>query len=134
MPKGHKLTKEDIEFFKQLLLKLRKKIVSGLQHIEQESLNTNPKEASGDLSGYGFHMADSATENFDTEVRLGMVSSEQNLLNEIDDALKRIDDGTYGICEKYQTPISKARLKAMPYTRYCLKAQEEEEKNRPAHS
>ncbi|PIQ86605.1 MAG: hypothetical protein COV74_04300 [Candidatus Omnitrophica bacterium CG11_big_fil_rev_8_21_14_0_20_45_26] len=122
---------KDLEYYKGLLLTLRERIRTGLQHIEEDSLNKSQKDGSGDLSGYSFHMADMATDSFDTEFRLGIASSEQDLLYEIDHALKKIEDGTYGLCEKYEIPISKARLKAMPFARYSLKAQQEEEKNNP---
>jgi RNA polymerase-binding transcription factor DksA len=71
-----------------------------------------------------------ATDNYDRELSIGLASNEQQLLNDIDVALKRIEDGTYGICEIYGLPIPKKRLLAMPYTRLSMKAQEEEEKNK----
>jgi RNA polymerase-binding transcription factor DksA len=71
-----------------------------------------------------------ATDNYDRELNIGLASNEQQLLNDIDIALKRIEDGTYGVCEIYGTPIPKKRLLAMPYTRLSMKAQEEEEKNK----
>ena len=109
---------------------MRKKIVRDIQQLEGDSLNTNQKDASGDLSGYSFHMADMATDNFDRELNIGLASSEQQILNEIVVALKKIEEGTYGFCEKYGTPIPKKRLLAMPYTRFSKKAQEEEEKEK----
>lgn len=132
-PKGPKLTKSpfsksELEFFKKILIQLRKKISGDIQQIEGETLNTSSKESSGDLSGYSFHMADVATDSFDRELNIGLASSEQLLLNDVDDALKKIEDGTYGICEKYGVAIPKKRLLVAPYVRYCLQAQEEEEK------
>jgi len=120
-----KLGKRDLEYFKKKLLYIREKIAGDLQHLEEASLNKSQKDAAGDLSGYSFHMADVATDNFDTEVHLGLASNTQNLLNEIDDALKRIEEGVYGLCERYETLIPKPRLEVMPYTRYCIEAQQE---------
>lgn len=128
--KNNRFSQKELEYYKKTLLELRGKMVAGLKHIEDDFLNKSQKEASGDLSGYSFHMADMATDNFDTEFKLGMASNEQNLLNDIDHALRKIEEGTFGLCEKYNTPITKARLKAMPYARYSLKAQEEEERER----
>jgi len=125
------LSKKEIQEFKDLLLKIRAKIVGGLAHRELDATSISQKDASGDLSGYSFHMADVATDNFDKDLNFGLASNGQNILNEVDAALKRIENGTFGICEKYGTPIARARLKALPYVRYSLKAQEEEEKNRP---
>lgn len=132
-PKGPRLTqspfsKAELAIFKKLLTDLRKKLVGDIQQIEGETLNTNQKDASGDLSGYSFHMADAATDSFDRELNIGLASSEQQLLNDVDAALGKIEEGTYGICEKYGIAITKKRLLATPYVRYCLQAQEEEEK------
>ena len=112
-----------------MLLDMRSEIVSDLEHLEGDSLRKSHKDSSGDLSGYSFHMADVATDNFDTEVNLGLASNTQKILNEIDAALKRIKDGTYGVCELYGELIPFERLKVMPYARYCIKAQEEIEKD-----
>lgn len=120
-----KLLKKEREYYKKKLMVIREKIAGDLQHLEEDSLNKSQKDAAGDLSGYSFHMADVATDNFDTEVHLGLASNTQNLLNEVDDALKRIEEGTFGICERYETLIPKPRLEVMPYTRYCIEAQQE---------
>ena len=129
MPKQKKLLKKDLQFFEKMLLDMRSEIVSDLEHLEGDSLRKSHKDSSGDLSGYSFHMADVATDNFDTEVNLGLASNTQKILNEIDAALKRIKDGTYGVCELYGELIPFERLKVMPYARYCIKAQEEIEKD-----
>lgn len=128
--KVKRLSKADIKFFKNLLLELRKKIAGNLRQIEGETLNTSQRDASGDLSGYSYHMADMASDNYDRELNIGLATNEQQILNDIDTALKMIDAGTYGICEIYGTPIPKKRLLAMPYTRLSKRAQEEEEKNK----
>ncbi len=121
------MDKENLAKFKAQLEDERKKIISGLDHIEKETLNQSQRDSSGDLSGYSFHMADQATDNFGTELNLDLASGEQRRLNEIVDALKRIEDGTYGICETCKKPISAKRLKAVPYARCCIKCQEESE-------
>lgn len=132
-PKGPLLTKTpfskaELELFKKILTDLRRKLVGDIQKIEGETLNTNQKDSTGDLSGYSFHMADVATDSFDRELNIGLASSEQLFLNDVDDALKKIEEGTYGICEKYGVMIPKKRLLAAPYVRFCLQAQEEQEK------
>jgi RNA polymerase-binding protein DksA len=125
-----RFTRQDLEFFKKLLLDIRSKIAGDLASLERDGLKTNQKESSGDLSGYSFHMADMATDNFDREFTLGLASNEQNLLNLIDNALHKIKEGTYGICEKTGKPISKRRLLAVPYAPLCIEAQELEEKEK----
>lgn len=130
MPKTKKMTKKDLDYFKKLLLGLRLRVMEDLGQISGDYLKKNLKDVSGDLSGYSFHMADMASDATDAEFNLSLAENEQDLLKEIDEALKRIEDGTYGICEKYNEPIPKERLKAIPWAKYSVKAQEEEEKNK----
>ena len=73
-------------------------------------------------------MADVATDAYDREFSLGLASNEQNSLYELDDALKKIDEGTFGICEECNSLITKIRLKAVPYARLCVKCQKKKEK------
>ncbi len=124
-PKAKKLPKKDLEVFKKMLFQLRAKIAGDLQQIEGDTLSGNQPSHAGELSD----LADIATDNCDRELSIGLATNEQQLLNDIDVALKRIEDGTYGICEIYGTAIPRKRLLAMPYTRLSMKAQEEEEKN-----
>ncbi|MBI4115745.1 MAG: TraR/DksA C4-type zinc finger protein [Candidatus Omnitrophica bacterium] len=124
------LKKIDLDHFKKLLEAARKKIAGDLTHLEKDSLNQSQRDASGDLSGYSFHIADMATDNFDREFNLDLASSEQQLLNQIDDAVRKIDEGKFGICEVCEKPIAQKRLIAVPYARFCLKCQSEEEKKK----
>lgn len=122
--------KKELERFKKILQEVRKKIAGDLQHLEGETLNKTQRDASGDLSGYSFHMADMATDNFDREFTLGLASNEQQSLNMIDNALRKIQEGTYGVCEECSKPITQKRLLAMPHARLCIKCQEVEEKKK----
>lgn len=122
------MNKMELKKFKDLLEIERRKIVSGLDHIERDTLNKSQRDASGDLSGYSFHMADVATDNYAREFNLDLASSEQRLLNDIDDALRKIEEGTFGNCEVCNSKISADRLKAVPYARLCIKCKSEEEK------
>jgi len=134
MAKRKSLSKKELEEYREKLLLLRQKIVGDLKHLEEGTLNTNQKESSGDHSGYSIHMADQATDNFDREFTLGLASNEQKILNSVDLALKRIDEGSFGICERTGTLIAKKRLDAMPYASLSKKAQEEEEEERRKRS
>ncbi len=118
------MDKEDIAKLKTQLDAERKKLMGGLDHIERDMLNKSQRDASGDLSGYSFHMADQATDNFATEFGFDIASNEQQRLNQIDDALKRIEEGVFGVCEECKKSIPMKRLKAMPSARYCIKCQE----------
>ena len=123
------MEKEELMKLKTQLEEVRVKIAEGLNHIERDNLNRSQRDAAGDLSGYTFHMADMATDNFDREFSLDLASNEQTMLNRIDEALKKIQDGSYGVCENCAKPISFKRLKAVPYAKLCIKCKEDEEKN-----
>ena len=103
--KSAKTEKKDLSKFKKSLQVLRAQIAGNLEHIEGDNLNKSSREASGDLSGYTFHMADMATDNFDREFSLELASTEQKSLNLIDDALRRIEENNYGYCESCEKPI-----------------------------
>jgi RNA polymerase-binding protein DksA len=126
MVKAKKLPQKELDLYKKMLLQLRAKIAGDLQQIEGDSLSGNQPSSAGELSD----VADMATDNYDRELNIGLASNEQQLLNDIDIALKRIEDGTYGACEIYGVAIPKKRLLAMPYTRLSMRAQEEEEKSK----
>ncbi|NIP22430.1 MAG: TraR/DksA family transcriptional regulator [Phycisphaerae bacterium] len=88
--------------------------------MEDETLKKSRLDASGDLSSMPIHMADIGTDNYEQEFALGLMDSERKLLRETDDALQRIEQGTYGICEGTGKQIPKARLEAQPWARYCI--------------
>ena len=117
---AEKLTAADIERFKQALLKKRLEIVNSVNEMYDEALRHSRLDATGDLSSMPIHMADIGTDNYEQEFALGLMDSERKLLREIDDALERIEKGVYGKCEGTGRPISKARLEAQPWARYCV--------------
>ncbi len=120
--------KKDLDVFKKLLAKKKEDIIEGIKHISEDTLKKSPKDASGDISGYTYHMADVATDTYDREFSLGLVSSDRELLYELDDAVKRIEDGSFGVCEECKCLIAKIRLKAVPHARLCVKCQEKRER------
>ncbi len=123
-----KLTKKELQEFKKIVLKKKEEVLDDFKHISDDTLRKSQKEASGDISGYTYHMADVATDNYDREFSLGLASNERKSLYELDSALKRIEEGTFGICDDCKTPITKIRLKAVPSARLCIKCQEKREK------
>lgn len=118
------LSKKELADFKELLFDMRAKIVGDLQHLESDSLKKSTEEMTGDHAD----IIDTAQDEFEREFVLNLAANEQQILNKIDVALHKISDGTYGMCEKYGTPIPKKRLLAMPYATMSIKAQEEQEK------
>jgi RNA polymerase-binding transcription factor DksA len=127
------LPKKDLAIHRDNLLRLRDRIVDEIKFLANDSLNRSQKESSGDLSSHSFHMADQGTDNFDREFAANLLSSEQDVLYEIDEALRRIDLGTYGICEMSGVPIEKERLKFLPFARYSVAVQSEMERGKPRY-
>jgi RNA polymerase-binding transcription factor DksA len=129
-PRTLKLSKDDSAKFKKLLLDLRDHLIDGVNFLASDNLKRSNKEASGELSGYSLHMADAGTDNFDREFALSLVSNEQEGLYEIEEALKRLEAGTYGVCEMCEKLIVKERLEAVPFARRCIHCQSAFEKDR----
>ncbi len=123
------IDKKFIRFYK-LLVELRDHVKSGLETHTGETLKRSSREDSGDLSGYGQHMADAGTDSFDRDFALSLVSNEQEALFEVEEAIKRIKKGTYGTCELTGKPINKDRLLAVPFARFSVESQAEIEKTK----
>lgn len=119
-PEKSNLTVADTEHFEQMLLEKRREILTNVNEMEDETLKKSRLDAAGDLSSMPIHMADIGSDNYEQEFTLGLMDSERKLLKEIDDALQRIELGTYGICEGTGRQIPKARLEAQPWARYCV--------------
>jgi RNA polymerase-binding transcription factor DksA len=123
-------TPEELNGFRQRLLDLRDRLIGEISFQAGENLHRSANEQSGELSRYTFHLADHGTDNFATDTALGLVSSEQDLVYEINEALQRIEEGTYGICEQSGDPIPRERLEVLPYARFTVQAQNELERIR----
>ena len=123
-----KFSKSDLKDFKKIVLKKKEELLNDLKHISEDTLRKSQKEASGDISGYAYHMADVATDNYDREFSLGLASGERKSLYELDDALKRIEEGVFGFCDECKSSITKIRLRAVPSARLCIKCQQKSEK------
>ncbi|AQT69727.1 General stress protein 16O [Anaerohalosphaera lusitana] len=122
------LTAADLRKYRELLLIKRKELFGDVNSIESGALRTSGRDSTGNLSNMPIHMADLGSDNFEQDFALGLMDSERKLLYEIDSALQRIEDKTYGICEGTGQPIPKARLNASPWARYCVQYQEMVEK------
>lgn len=125
--KLHKLPKGELKKYKMLLIRLRAQVGGDLSHIAQNTLNKSARDASGDLSGYSYHMADQASDDYERDFSLERATAEQKILYFIDEALKRIDDGTYGNCLSCGRQIAKRRLAALPYGELCIECQKKKE-------
>ncbi len=125
----NQIPKKWIKYYR-LLIDLRKHVKDELSLHTADTLKRSNRDDSGDLSGYGQHQADAATDNFDRDFALSLLSAEQDALYEIEQAIKRIKSDNYGRCEVTGEPINKARLAAVPFTRFSVEGQKEFEKNR----
>jgi DnaK suppressor protein len=119
-----RLTPEEIQEFKELLLAKRSEILGDVSTIEKETL----QKSRSDLSNMPIHMADVGSDNYEQEFTLDLLDSERKVIIEINDALKRIDEGTYGICEGTGKPIERGRLEAIPWARYSVEYANQKEK------
>ncbi len=110
------------EYYDALVV-LLKKYRAVVDEKSSEVLNKSVKEDSGDLSSYGQHQADVGSENFERDLAFTMLSEDKVLVQEIEAAISRIKDGTYGICEITNKEIPASRLVSIPYTRYSIEGQ-----------
>jgi RNA polymerase-binding transcription factor DksA len=127
-----RLTEDDLRHFEQRLLEERARIMREMGHFEDALLKVNPRDSAGDVGGYSFHMADAGTDSMEREISFDLASKEGRLMREIDDALRRIYNGTYGTCEASGQPIPRARLEALPWARYTVREQENIERQQRA--
>ncbi len=122
------IPKKYLPYYRELL-RMRDSLSEQIDlHSEESQILSKQRDGSG--SAYSQHLADAGTDTFDIDFALSLVSSEQEALSEINDAIARMRKGTYGICEITGKPISKQRLKAVPFTRYSVEGQQEVERNK----
>jgi RNA polymerase-binding protein DksA len=126
-----KLSEEDIKSFKEILLAKRQQLIGDMDHLTEEALKSRT-ESAGDISIMPLHMADIGSENYEQEFSLGLMESSKSVVKEIDEALERIKNGTYGICMGTGKLITKARLKLKPWAKYSMEyLRKNEEKHQP---
>lgn len=111
---------EDLDTFRRILETLEARLKGDLSQMTDEALKRNQPDASGSHSNMPLHMADLGTENYDQEFTLSLIANEQATLDQIQEAIQRIDRGGYGECDECGNAIARARLQALPYTRYCI--------------
>ena len=115
---------------KEKLLQLRDAMVDSMAGVAQDTLRARAEGS--EASAFGMHQADAGSDAYDRDFALSLLSQEQDALYEIDEALKRIDLGTYGKCEMSGKPISRARLEAIPFARFTVECQSQLEKQSKA--
>jgi DnaK suppressor protein len=110
----------EVEDFRQQLLRLRDRLQGDVSQLTEEALNKGGGEASGGISNTPLHMADLGTDNFERENTLNLVQNQEQVLDEIADALDRIAQRRFGLCEECRQPIPEPRLRALPHARHCV--------------
>jgi len=119
---GTKFDKKKLEVYKKSLLKLKDSFVRDINNMSKSPGSQDGD--SGDVSGHVLHMADVATDMYDREFNLELASNERGVLQKIEQALKRIENQSFGCCVECDKPIPLVRLNAIPYVETCLKCQE----------
>jgi DnaK suppressor protein len=124
------MRKRELERYEKLLLKKRAELVEEMGLIKETSMKNTSRESSGDLSSFSYHMADQGTDAEEREKAFLLASQSGRVLLQINDALRRIKDKTYGVCEICGEPINPKRLEIVPHARMCIACKEKEEQGR----
>src|SRR6202051_489268 len=115
---------------KSKLLQLRDSLLDSMMGVSRDTLRSRAEGS--EASAFGMHQADAGSDAYDRDFALSLLSQEQDALYEIEEAVKRVDAGTYGICEMSGKPIPHARLEAIPFARFTVECQTQIEKQKKA--
>jgi RNA polymerase-binding transcription factor DksA len=118
---GGAFKSEELGLIRQTLQGLRARLRGDLDQMTDEALGRENGGGTGNLSNVPLHMADLGTDNYDQEFTLGLIENEQGTLELVNEALSRMENGTYGLCALCAEPISKPRLQAIPYAKHCIR-------------
>ncbi|TMK86397.1 MAG: TraR/DksA family transcriptional regulator [Actinobacteria bacterium] len=129
MPSKTPLTTKEIKELKEQLLEERRDRRAQFDELQQSTFGTNQSDLTGEM-GFDEEYADAGTATFERERDLSLLNNLRDLVERIDKALAKIEDGTYGVCDRCGKPIEKARLKYLPYANLCIKDKQAEERVR----
>jgi len=121
------MRKVELQRFRKLLLAEKERVTQSLAHHEKVIQHADDHAGDGGGKAHSNHMADQGTDEYDYEATIRFASSEGRYLYHIEQALERIEDGSYGKCVGCNQKIGLERLKALPYTRLCIDCKEKEE-------
>ena len=127
---SRKLAKKDLLHFKEKLLREKKRVLEEMGEIQNENLKTSIADQSGENSRYSYHLGDTASLAYGREFSMGLAERQQKYLEQIDEALQRIEEGTYGICLVTGETIPVERLEEVPVAKYSVKGKEILEKRK----
>jgi DnaK suppressor protein len=112
--------KLDLTHFRKLLEDERARIEHEIEDLRSVDSGASQEDEQGELTSYDEHIGDTGTETFERERDVALGENAEAILRQVEIALQKIDDGTYGICERCGKPIGKARLEALPYAALCI--------------
>jgi RNA polymerase-binding protein DksA len=127
------MRKTEMKKYQKLLLAKKKALLEEMASTMKGQISTTIRESTGDISSYSYHMADQGTDAMERELAFMFASKSGRLIYHIDEALRRIQEGTYGKCVKCSMLISTSRLQAVPHARMCIDCKSAEEERRPGH-
>ena len=125
-----KFSKRELDRFKAKLLVEKNKVLEEMSELQENNLKQSISDASGENSRYTYHLGDVASLSYGREFSMGLAERQQKYLEEIDEALERIEEGTYGICKVTGEQISAERLEEVPVAKYSVKGKEMLERRR----
>ncbi len=114
------MSKADLERYRTVLVAMRTRLTGDVSHLADEALRARGGEASGSLSNAPLHPADLGTDNYQQEFTFNLLQNQEQTLEEITEAIDRLDKGAYGRCEECGADIPRPRLQALPYARHCV--------------
>jgi DnaK suppressor protein len=124
LAKPAKLTKKQLDYFRQKLETEKQHVLTEMEEIQAGNLKQSISEQVGENSRYSYHLGDVASLAYGREFSMGLAERQQRYLEQIDEALSRIEDGTYGICKVTGEPIAVERLEEVPVAKYSVKGKE----------
>lgn len=122
-------TQKELSDLRARLLEERKDLQAQHDELEESTFSTNQSELTGEMA-FDEEYADAGTATFEREKDLSLIDNLRDLIDRIDKALEKMDEGAYGLCDRCGKPIEKARLKALPYANLCLRDKQAEERVR----
>jgi RNA polymerase-binding protein DksA len=125
------VNKKDLKHFRERLIEELDKIAASLDRFERNARESSQRDSSGDLSAYATHSADIGTDAMEREKDMMLASRESRTVLLIREALRKIDDGSYGDCEECSKPVGAKRLELIPYAQLCTRCQVKAERNTP---
>lgn len=122
------MNKKDREHFKSVLMQMRRELSGQIDQAKETDMNATVRDAAGDHSGYSFHMADQGTDSMEREKTCFYAQRDNHALQDVIDALDRIESGTFGACVECGEKINSERLEAVPYATLCVQCKSNLEK------